>query len=175
MAEPEPLRRLLAGDIDRLLAETDALLWEGIDFASTDSDTTLRKIHLLRAAAELIDIRVVELFGGRRGPTRSPGILEQVIAAAFQTYEGEEIHPDHFEKAAMLWRGITGGHPFEDGNKRTGFLIASYYLERAGLRDPVAWPVEEVIAFGLQISAHTVDDLSAIADRLRTWWRFSTK
>ena len=131
MAEHERLTRLLAEDIDRLLAETDALLWEGIDFASTDLDTTLRKIHLLRAAAELIDIRMVQLFGGRQGPTRSPGILEQVIAATFQTFGREEIHRDHFEKAAMLWRGITGGHPFEDGNKRTGFMLASYYLERA--------------------------------------------
>ena len=70
----------------------------------------------------------------------------------------------------MLWRGITGGHPFEDGNKRTGFMVACYHLERAGFRDPPDWPAEEVIAFGLQVSAHTVDDISGIADRLRTWW-----
>jgi len=164
------MRVLLAQDIDRLLAQTDALLWEGISFASSDLDTTLRKIHLLRAAAELINIQVVELYGGRRGPTRSPGILEQVIAVAFQTYGGEEIHGDHFEKAAMLWRGVTGGHPFEDGNKRTGFTLAAYYLKRAGFSDPPVLPRDHVIAFGIQISAHTVDDIEVIADQLRSWW-----
>ncbi|MBI4491217.1 MAG: Fic family protein [Chloroflexi bacterium] len=34
--------------------------------------------------------------------------------------------PDPFEKAAMLLRGITQGHPFYNGNKRTGFLPAAY-------------------------------------------------
>lgn len=170
MAQHREAGRLLAEDIDRLLGQTDALLWEGIDFARTDLDTTLRKIHLLRAAAELIDIRAVELLGGRRGPTRSPGILEQVIAVAFQTYGGEEIHSDHFEKAAMLWRGITGGHPFEDGTNRTGFMLARYYLERAGFPAPPGWSEASIIAFGMQVSAHTVDDIEVIADQLRSWW-----
>lgn len=36
-------------------------------------------------------------------------------------------------------RGITQGHPFQDANKRTGFLTASYYLAQLGyeLVEPV--------------------------------------
>src|SRR5437868_2551231 len=107
-----------------------------IDLSATDTETTLQKIQLLRAAAELINIKMVEEFGGRRGPTRSPGILESVIAAAFQSFGGEDPYPDPFLKASMLWRGITGGHPFEDGNKRTGFMLGWYYLERMRIADP---------------------------------------
>ncbi len=55
-------------------------------------------------------------YGGRIGPVRADGLVEQVVAAAFQTFEGTDPHPGVFEKAAMLLRGITQGHPFNDGN-----------------------------------------------------------
>lgn len=171
MSASEERSRLLAQDIERLLLETDALLWRMIDLSSNDTETTLQKIQLLRAAAELINIKMVEELGGRRGPTRSPGILESVIAAAFQSYGGEYPYPDHFQKAAMLWRGITGGHPFEDGNKRTGFMLAWYYLQRMGVADPSTWQTRDVIAFGIEISSHTIEDVETIARQLRRWWR----
>jgi death-on-curing protein len=63
------------------------------------------------------------------GPApRAPGLVEQVVAGAFHTFGGDDPHPGPFDKAAMLLRGITQGHPFTDGNKRTGILVASYYL-----------------------------------------------
>jgi death-on-curing protein len=71
-------------------------------------------------------------YGGRVGAERQPGLVEQVVAAAFQTFAGQDPHPTPFEKAAMLVRGITQGHPFQDANKRTGFLVASYYLAQMG-------------------------------------------
>lgn len=56
---------------------------------------------------------------------RSRGLVEQVVGAAFQTFERIDPHADPFERAAMRLRGVTQGHPFGDGNKRTGFLLAA--------------------------------------------------
>jgi prophage maintenance system killer protein len=48
----------------------------------------------------------------------------------------------------MLLRGITQGHPFNDGNKRTGFLLATYYLNLVGIRPPAAYDEAQTIALG---------------------------
>ena len=45
-------------------------------------------------------------------------------------YENASIH----ELAASYAQGIVRNHPFLDGNKRTGFLAAAYFLERNGFR-----------------------------------------
>ena len=37
------------------------------------------------------------------------------------------------EKAAALMHGIITGHPFIDGNKRTGYALARLLLQDAGL------------------------------------------
>ena len=69
----------------------------------------------------------------------------------------------------MLLRGITRGHPFTDANKRTGFLVAVYYLDRVGyvLRPHLARA--EVVSFCRRVSAGEVQDLGTIAATLRAW------
>src|SRR5947199_5422507 len=94
-----------------LLTRIQFLLREPIDFTRTDPDTTLAKVRLLTAAATYFNTLAVADFGGRMGPARAEGLVEQVIAAAFQTYGGHDPHPEPFDKAAMLLRGITQGHP----------------------------------------------------------------
>lgn len=110
-------------------------------------------------------------FGGRTGPARDPRLVEQVVAAAFQTFGGIDPHPGPFDKAAMLLRGITQGHPFNDGNKRTGFLTATYYLKLVGLeaRHPV--DTDEAVALCMRISAGELRDVEQIASGLQWLWR----
>ncbi|MGI8967592.1 MAG: Fic family protein [Chloroflexota bacterium] len=43
-------------------------------------------------------------------------------------------------------RGITADHPFQDGNKRTGFLLATLYLEQVGHPLPKHLSVESAEA-----------------------------
>src|SRR5215203_11179 len=107
-----------------LLGEIDQILREGVDWNATDTETTLRKVKLLSTVACYLNERLLDLYGGHAGDIRGVDLVEQVAGAAFQTFGGEEVHPDHLDKAAMLLRGITQGHPFGDGNKRTGFAIA---------------------------------------------------
>ncbi|HET8629872.1 MAG TPA: type II toxin-antitoxin system death-on-curing family toxin [Thermomicrobiales bacterium] len=149
----------------------DVLLQTPLDFAQSDPETTRRKVQLLSAVADYFNTLALAEYGGRVGAERQPGLVEQVVAAAFQTFAGRDSHPSPFEKAAMLVRGITQGHPFQDANKRMGFLVASYYLAQLGyeLVDPV--PEAELIALAVGVSAGQVRDVAEIAAALRPFYR----
>ena len=70
-------------------------------------------------------------FGGSFG-LMSPGQLEASIEAPRQTMFGEELYPDLFSKAAILFYLLVMNHPFIDGNKRTAALALIEFLERNG-------------------------------------------
>jgi death-on-curing protein len=140
-----------------------------VDFTQTDSEATAAKVRVLSAAATYFNILAITEFGGRPGAVRQAGLVEQIIGAAFQTFEGEDPHPAPYDKAAMLFRGITQGHPFTDANKRTGFLLAIYYLDRMGyvLRSELS--PAEVVSFSRRVSAGEVRDPGTIAAALAAW------
>src|SRR5438128_2449365 len=89
-----------------LLGKLELILQEPLDFGRTDPETTARKVLLLSAAATYFNTLALTDYGGRIGPERAPGLVEQVVAAAFQTFAGVDPHPHPFDKAAMLLRGI---------------------------------------------------------------------
>jgi prophage maintenance system killer protein len=156
-------------ELTRVLANLRLQLAEPIDFTSTDPDATIIKVRVLSAAAKYFNVLAITEFGGRIGPTRQEGLVEQVVAASFQTFHGIDPHPSPFDKAAMLLRGIVQGHPFTDANKRTGFLVAVYFLDRVGfvLRQPLT--TAEVVSFCRRVSAGEVRDLRLIAGTLQAW------
>jgi len=45
---------------------------------------------------------------------------------------GEELYPDIFSKAAILFFSLIMNHPFLDGNKRTAFLALMRFLNING-------------------------------------------
>jgi hypothetical protein len=96
--------------------------------------------------------------------------VEQVIGAAFQTFGGEDPHPGPFDQAAMLLRGITQGHPFNDGNKRTGFLVAAYFRHLICMPPADEDPTEGVVALGMRVSAGELRDVQAIAAGIQGIW-----
>ncbi len=165
MAEDQPL-------LDELLARVERWAHEPLDYRQTDPHTTESKVRLLTAVAHYFNALAVARYGGRAGHPRERGLIEQVVAATFQTFGGIDPHPDHFDKAAMLLRGITQGHPFQDGNKRTGFALASYYLALMG-QAPPRLSEDEVIDFCLQVSAGEIRDVAIMADSLRRFWTAS--
>lgn len=142
-------------------------------FARTDTEATLAKVDILAAAAIYFDARAIRDYGGRPGTVRARGLVEQVVGAAFQTYERIDPHADPFERAAMLLRGVTQGHPFGDGNKRTGFLLAAYYLDVTGYSWPAALPVDQIVEFCVRVSSGEIRDVREIADALRRFWGVS--
>ena len=128
-------------------------------------------VGVLTAAATYFNTLAVAQFGGRQGKVRQEGLVEQVVAAAFQTYAEVDPHPDPFDKAAMLLRGITAGHPFQDGNKRTGFLLASFSLEQVGYPLPEGFSIAAAEELCLQVSSGALRDVQEISRRLRGIWQ----
>jgi death-on-curing protein len=61
--------------------------------------------------------RLTATSGGAIG-IRDLGALESAVAQPRATFDGEDLYPA--EKAAILGFAIVLGHPFVDGNKRTG-------------------------------------------------------
>jgi len=162
---------LKQADAEQLLREIDALLREGVDFVSPDSDTTVRNVKLLAGAAYYMNIALLEQYGGHPGEDRGRELVEQIVAAAFQSFGGEEAHPGTFEKASVIWRGIIQGHPFGDGNKRTGFALAAYLLQLSGYDPPTdAWNEDEVFEVNMEISAGVRRDIEDLTRQLIAWW-----
>jgi death-on-curing protein len=87
--------------------------------------------YLSPAEVLLIHDHAIREFGGSFG-LMSPGQLEASIAAPRQTMFGEELYPDLFSKAAILFYLLVKNHPFIDGNKRTAALALIEFLERNG-------------------------------------------
>lgn len=144
-------------------------------FVRDDTAALLAKVEILTAASMFFNILAVDEFGGRAGAIRGRGLVDQVIAAAFQVYGDHDPHPGAFDKAAMLLRGITQGHPFEDGNKRTGFLTAALYLDLVGYPLPARLPVDDVVQFSLQVSSGMLRDVGKMAAELERLWRWDAE
>lgn len=166
MTEEVPLPRAFAD----LLGRLEVLLQEPLDFGQTDPETTVRKVRLLAAVATYFNTLALSDFGGRAGAERQPGLVEQVVAAAFQTFGGVDPRPDPFAKAAMLVRGITQGHPFQDANKRTGFLVASYFLAQMGYELVQPVPEAAILDLAVRISSGRLRDVAEIAAELRPFY-----
>jgi death-on-curing protein len=75
--------------------------------------------------------RLIEETGGSHG-VRDIALLQSAVARPQATFEGEELYPDVFFKAAALMESLVGSHPFVDGNKRTGVVAAGIFLTRNG-------------------------------------------
>ncbi len=71
-------------------------------------------------------------FGGAK-EIRDRNALLSAIARPFQTFDGKDLYPGPFEKAAALGESLIINHPFVDGNKRTAFLGMLALLSEYGI------------------------------------------
>jgi death-on-curing protein len=76
--------------------------------------------------------RLIEETGGSHG-IRDIGLLQSAVARPQATFDGEDLYPDVFSKAAALIHSLINNHPFVDGNKRTGGAAAVLFLRANGL------------------------------------------
>lgn len=77
-----------------------------------------------------VHTELLALFGGLDG-LRDPGRLDAALDRPKNLFAYED--PDIFDLAASYAHGIVVNHPFNDGNKRTGFVTAALFLETNGL------------------------------------------
>jgi death on curing protein len=67
--------------------------------------------------------------GGLAG-VRDEGLLKSALSKPHNLFAYAK--PAHAELAASYAAGIVRNHPFVDGNKRTGFMVAAVFLEVNG-------------------------------------------
>lgn len=88
-------------------------------------------IWLVPAAVEALHDESLRLFGGLEG-LRDPGLLQSALDRARNLFSYGQA--DLYDLAAAYAHGVINNHPFNDGNKRTGFLAAAMFLECNGLQ-----------------------------------------
>ena len=67
----------------------------------------------------LMHHQLIEETGGSHG-LKDEGLLESALAAPFQSFDGKDLFPSVYQKAARLGFGLASNHAFIDGNKRIG-------------------------------------------------------
>ncbi|HXV21340.1 MAG TPA: type II toxin-antitoxin system death-on-curing family toxin [Desulfuromonadales bacterium] len=93
--------------------------------------------------------RLVTATGGSHG-VRDLGALPAAVARPQATFEGVDLYPDLFAKAATLFESLIRNHPFVDGNKRTAVSAAGLLLRRNGFA--LAASPEELYAFTMAMA-----------------------
>lgn len=80
-----------------------------------------------------IHARLIVETGGAHG-VRELGLLLSAVARPQATFDGQDLYPDLFMKAAALLESLIGNHAFVDGNKRTAITSTGLFLNANGYR-----------------------------------------
>lgn len=110
-----------------------------------------------------IHMRLLSETGGGAG-IRDLGMLASAVARPQATFEGRDLYPDLFSKAAALMESLVRNHPFVDGNKRVGITAAGLFLRLNGSRLAASNP--EAKSFTLQVACSEL----ALA-QITAWFR----
>ncbi len=71
--------------------------------------------------------QLIDETGGHPG-LKDEGLLESALAAPFQSFDGKDLFPSTYQKAARLGFGLASNHAFIDGNKRIGAHVMLVFL-----------------------------------------------
>ena len=104
----------------------------------------LSKDQILLLHEELIDAT-----GGSHG-LKDEGLLESALASPFQSFDGQDLFPSVYQKAARLGFGLASNHAFIDGNKRIGAHAMLVFLLLNGVE--IEYSQEELIYLFLGIA-----------------------
>ena len=108
--------------------------------------------------------RLIQRTGGSGG-LRDPGLLESAVARPQASFDGEDLYPALWLKAAALMHSLVKNHPFVDGNKRTAVTATGIFLGLNG--HPLTASNEEILRFAIQVAAEEME-LERIAAWLQT-------
>jgi death-on-curing protein len=110
-----------------------------------------------------IHSRIIDTTGGAHG-VLDAGLLLSAVSRARATFEGRDLYPDIFHKAAALMESLSRNHPFIDGNKRTAITSAGVFLGLNGHNLKAAQ--KELERFTLSLATGEASFDSAVA-----WFR----
>lgn len=69
---------------------------------------------------------------GTNASIRDFALLHSAVERPKATFDGKDLYPTLFLKAASLLQSLCLNHPFTDGNKRTAWLSAKRFLHLNG-------------------------------------------
>ena len=102
-----------------------------------------------RLVVEAVQFDLIRTFGGMPGLRDEPG-LESALARPKQRF-AHEPSSDLATLAAAYGYGLVRNHPFNDGNKRIGFVSIGVFLGLNG--QEIDAPETEVVAVMLNLAA----------------------
>ena len=88
-------------------------------------------IYLTAEQILFLHARLVAETGGGHG-VRDLSMLLSAAGRPQASFDGQDLYPDLFTKAAALMDSLIRNHPFLDGNKRTGIAAAAMFLRANG-------------------------------------------
>jgi len=102
----------------------------------------------------LLHARLIQRTGGSGG-VRDMGSLESALTRPQATFEGQDLYPDLWSKAAALMQSLIRNHPFVDGNKRAALTATGLFLELNGYM--LTASNDEAAHFALRAAVGEVD------------------
>jgi len=108
-----------------------------------------------------IHARLIAETGGEHG-ILDLGLLQSAVARPQATFDGQDLYPNLFLKAASLLESLIGNHAFVDGNKRTAITSAGLFLHLNGYR--LRANNQQLEAFTLACAQHLVS-----LDQMALW------
>jgi death-on-curing protein len=118
---------------------------------------TVIKIHNL----------LIDKFGGTPG-IRDHSLLDSALNRPFQTFDSELLYPSIIDQAGAIIESIVKNHPFNDGNKRTGYTLMRLHLLNNGL-DIIAQE-EDKYEFVISIASGRIE-----FDQIKQWIKKNVK
>ena len=100
-----------------------------------------------------IHARLIAETGGEHG-VLDLGLLQSAVARPQASFDGQDLYPGLFSKAAALLESLIGNHAFVDGNKRTAITAVGLFLRLNGYR--LTASNQELEDFTLHCAQHLV-------------------
>ena len=116
--------------------------------------------YLLPEQTLFIHARLIDETGGAHG-VRDLGLLLAALARPQATFDGQELYPDLFSKAAALVESLLQNHPFVDGNKRTGITSAAMFLQLNGYKLTVSNTELEKFTFAVVLEHPPMPEIAS--------------
>ena len=111
--------------------------------------------------------KMIEVGGGRPG-VRDFTLVQSAIERPKATFGGKDLYPTLWLKAGALLQSLVKNHPFEDGNKRTGFFTTLRFLNINGKE--ISATKNEIVSFALDVDTKNLS-IEEIAD----WYKIHSK
>jgi death-on-curing protein len=114
-----------------------------------------------------IHSRLIDTTGGSHG-ILDIGLLQSAVSRPKATFEGKDLYPDVFRKAAALMESLARNHPFVDGNKRTAITSAAVFLGMNGYRLDTTQKELERFTLSVAVGQVKFDDIAAWFNKCTT-------